>query len=332
MTKYDITNIKHPDFEAYRIRALNDIPGVVSQGELGGYVETGDQLSHAGICWVSGDAVLREWAIVKDHALVGGKAVISGRSVVEDQAIVGGTAYLNGAARVSDFARVSNSTKITEHAQIGGSARIYGEAVVNGYTIVKGKAQIFGKALVGGNAAIRGHARIFDHAVVVGDTTVSEHAQIFGYATVSGNALIRGYATVRDNAHILSGEVEGNAKIEHGNVVRGHAILTGMCTLQPEIHLSGCDVADGVDDWVRKYQYAVGASAPYWLIHLYRELWDAGVTTVFHGSDHIGICPAGHSDHLKIPQSRVTRHENVEIVRFQDIQQLFNPENRPCTP
>ena len=40
----------------YRIKALVDIPNIVKAGELGGYIESEENLSHEGNCWVSDDA------------------------------------------------------------------------------------------------------------------------------------------------------------------------------------------------------------------------------------------------------------------------------------
>ena len=40
----------------YRIKALVDIPNIVKAGELGGYIESEENLSHEGNCWVGDDA------------------------------------------------------------------------------------------------------------------------------------------------------------------------------------------------------------------------------------------------------------------------------------
>lgn len=57
----------------YRIRALADFGGV-KKGELGGYIEKEDNLSHYGNAWVSGNAMVFDNARVFDNALVYGDA------------------------------------------------------------------------------------------------------------------------------------------------------------------------------------------------------------------------------------------------------------------
>lgn len=69
MKKYELTN-EHIDAygtRLYRIRALIDF-GDVKAGDLGGYVESENNLSHDGNAWVYGNA----W--VSDNARVSGNA------------------------------------------------------------------------------------------------------------------------------------------------------------------------------------------------------------------------------------------------------------------
>jgi len=68
----------------YRIRALVNIPDVVKAGDLGGYVESENSLSHEDNAWVSGNA----W--VSDNARVSGDAWVSGDARVSDDAWVSG--------------------------------------------------------------------------------------------------------------------------------------------------------------------------------------------------------------------------------------------------
>ena len=60
----------------YRIEALRDFADV-EKGDKGGYVESEDNLSHVGNCWVSGDAWVYGSAEVCGNAVVYGNARIS---------------------------------------------------------------------------------------------------------------------------------------------------------------------------------------------------------------------------------------------------------------
>ena len=63
--KYEITEIAHPQYPGlYRIRALIDVRYGVKKGDLGGYVQSAENLSQEGTCWIADDAVVCENARV----------------------------------------------------------------------------------------------------------------------------------------------------------------------------------------------------------------------------------------------------------------------------
>ena len=91
----------------HRIEALRDFADV-KKGDKGGYIESEDNLSHEGNCWVY------------DNARV------SGNSRVYDNARVYGYAWLY------DNARVSCNAKVYGEARVSCNAKVYGEAWVSG--------------------------------------------------------------------------------------------------------------------------------------------------------------------------------------------------------
>ena len=105
--------------ELFRIKALISF-GNVKEGELGGYVEKEDNLSHSGNAWVYGDA----W--------VYGNARVSGDARVYGNARVSGDAEVSGNARVYGNARVSGDAEVSGDAWVSGDARVYGNARVSG--------------------------------------------------------------------------------------------------------------------------------------------------------------------------------------------------------
>ena len=97
----------------HRIRALIDIPEHdVKAGDLGGWLETEENLSHNGAAWVT------------DSALVMDAAWVTGSARVMDSARV------TGKARVMDSARVTGKALVMGSAWVTGSARVMGEALV----------------------------------------------------------------------------------------------------------------------------------------------------------------------------------------------------------
>lgn len=114
----------------------------VSDGARGGYVETEENLSQEGACWLHEHA--RAWdraRVTEDaqvHGEVFGQAVVSGRAIVQGQVC--------GRAQVTDDALVQG--KVHGDAVVRGRARVLGEAcghaVVEGRTVVKGR--VYGDA------------------------------------------------------------------------------------------------------------------------------------------------------------------------------------------
>lgn len=145
MKKYELTDETKTTEDGkvlHRIRALRDF-GNVKTGQLGGFVEAENNLSHDGSAWIYDDAVACDQAIVCDRARVQGWAVVRDAAHVYGMAIVRGNAIVRGEAIVCD------------QADVRGRAVVYGWAIVQGMAIVGGNVGIYG------NDRIRGYARIF---------------------------------------------------------------------------------------------------------------------------------------------------------------------------
>ena len=121
----------------YRIKALRDFGGIEA-GDIGGYIEKEDNLSHEHNSWVY------------EHAKVFGNA-----EVYED-------------AKVYEHAEVFGSAKVYMNAEVFGSAEVYMNAEVFG------SAEVYGSSKICGNAYIFGNAKIFGNAEVFGSARIQE--------------------------------------------------------------------------------------------------------------------------------------------------------------
>ena len=136
----------------HRIRAMRNF-GVVRAGDLGGWIESEDNLSHDGNAWVYGDA------------LVYGNARVCGNAWVYSNAWVYGDARVYSNALVYGNARVCGNAWVYGDALVYGDARVYSNAWVYGDALVCGSARVCGNAEVCGSARVCGNA---DYAVVHG--------------------------------------------------------------------------------------------------------------------------------------------------------------------
>ena len=183
--KYELTDkvILQGNHVLHRIKALRDF-GHVKTGDLGGWIEKEDNLSHEGDCWV-------------DY-----KAKVYGNARVDDNAQVYGN------ARVYGNAWVYGQAEVCDNAQVYGNAEVYGKANVIGNAEVCDNAQVYGNADVCDNAQVYGNADVCDNAQVYGNAEVCDNAQVYGNAEVYGNAWVYDNPRVYDNA-----QVYGNAEI-----------------------------------------------------------------------------------------------------------------------
>lgn len=143
----------------YRIEALKDFSDV-KRGDKGGFVESEENLSQNGNCWIYDDAK------------------------------VYGYAKVFGNAQVYNNANIYNNAKVYGDARIGGNAEVYYNAKVYNNAMVEGNAEVFGDAWIYNNARVYGNAKIFVNARIFGNSVVFGNAQVYGFAEISGNAKV----------------------------------------------------------------------------------------------------------------------------------------------
>lgn len=177
--KYELTDdvIYHNGRTLHRIRALRDFSDVRA-GDLGGYIQTEDNLSHEGDAWVYGGAK------VYDDACVHNDASISGIAEVYNNAEVYDNAKVFGCAVVSGNACINNNAKVYDDAEVYGDARVYGDAIVYEFANIFDRATIREDAEIHGSAVVSNNAEVCDNAKVCGSAAVSGRAHIVGDAKV----------------------------------------------------------------------------------------------------------------------------------------------------
>lgn len=165
--KYEFTGEtkEFGDYVLRHIRALVDIENVVKKGELGGWIEIEENLSHEGNCWVND-----------------GCYVCAGARVYENALVAGGAKVLNGS-------KVYGNAYIRMCSEVYGS-KVYGSAVVTGGSLVINSAEVYGNATIAGGAVVSDGAKVFGAAIVDHGANVSDKAVLSNIAKVSGGAII----------------------------------------------------------------------------------------------------------------------------------------------
>jgi len=119
--KYEFTG-ETKDIHNCTVRQIR----LISDGEIGGWIESEKNLSHEGDCWIG------ENACVTGNARVFGNAKVSGNSWVF------GNAKVHGDAWVSGYAKVYGDAKVSGDALVSGDAKVYGNAIISS------NVQVFG--------------------------------------------------------------------------------------------------------------------------------------------------------------------------------------------
>ena len=202
MKKYELTTNTKMCFgrKLYQIKALKDF-GDVKAGDLGGYIEKEENLSHDGDAWVYDNACVLCNAYVFDNARV------------YDNALIYDNAWISGDARASDDALVSGNARISSNACVYDNALIYDNAWISG------NAWVSDDALVSGNARISGNAWVSDDALVSGD---ADYICFKGFGSVNRNTTM--FKTKNGDIYVCCGcfkgslkEFEEKVKETHGN-------------------------------------------------------------------------------------------------------------------
>lgn len=108
----------------HRICAVSEF-GTVKAGDLGGWIEREENLSHDGLAWVCNNATVCDNAIVRDNAIVSNNAIVrddatvSNNAWVSNNAIVCGNVCVRTNARICDNAMVSSTNHILVIGPIG---------------------------------------------------------------------------------------------------------------------------------------------------------------------------------------------------------------------
>ena len=125
--KYEFTDetIEINGHTLHRIRSLIDIPELcVKAGKLGGFIESEENLSHEGNCWIGDNAVVYDGSKVFGNAHVFENAKVYKNSTVCGNAKVFENAEVSHGSKVYGNARVYGDTKVTSYSKVYKTIRV----------------------------------------------------------------------------------------------------------------------------------------------------------------------------------------------------------------
>ena len=118
--KYEILKDTEKDFfghNVYRIKALKDFSDV-KKGDIGGFVESEDNLSQEGNCWIYDNAIACDNSVVGGHAKVKNYAKICDNAFIDDNSVV------------MEYAVVGDNVTVCYYSVIRNRAIVGGDTIV----------------------------------------------------------------------------------------------------------------------------------------------------------------------------------------------------------
>lgn len=167
MKKYELTKTKYDHFGIilHRIRALRNF-GDVKAGSLGGFVQSEDNLSHDGTCWIYNNALVYLEATIKDDAKALDECWIWNRATLRERATAKHKCFLSGDVDVfgqavikdeaccTDFSKIFYKCVVRERAGVSGKAWCHGKSELSGFSRAAGDAELTGTFKLRGNGKV----------------------------------------------------------------------------------------------------------------------------------------------------------------------------------
>lgn len=173
----------------YRIIACRNIKTSrldIKSGDKGGWVQSEDNLSQYGSCWLAGEAIACDSSKVEDNAIVKDYAILEGCAGAYDSAIVHGYAKVKSHARIMGGAEVFETSLVKDEAVVWGRSKVSGNATISGKAFIFG--EVFGNACVSDAAII--HGKVYGSATVAGRVTVDKDSEVCENSFLSGEMFL----------------------------------------------------------------------------------------------------------------------------------------------
>ena len=204
--KYELTDntSSYKGIVLHQIRALRSF-GNVKTGELGGFIESEDNLSHIGTCWVY------------NSAKVYGKIKLMGTSIVSDEAIVTGNATIRVCI-------------ITDNSMFNASGNIRGKLIMSDDSYLSGNINLVGQLTMADSSSIRGSIDCSGQIIMADSSSIKDTLKCSGQLSMSddssmnGNSCIYGSVSMCDDSTISNTIVYGvvdlcdNAQVSNSNL------------------------------------------------------------------------------------------------------------------
>ena len=144
--KYELTDItmRYEGRTLYRIRALKDFADV-KKGKLGGWVQTEDNLSQKGNCWIYNNAKCMDNARMYDNSTMFDRSEMHDNTIMYDYSRMLDYTTMYGNSEMHDYSKMCDNSEMHEGSKMYNNSIIseHGEMWKNG--VLDGDKNLYGK-------------------------------------------------------------------------------------------------------------------------------------------------------------------------------------------
>ena len=168
--KYEILMDKENTIEwnghtLHRIRALKDF-GEVNKGDLGGFVENKNNLSHYGNCWIYDDAKAMDNSRIYDNSRMYDNSEMHDNSVMCDY------------SKMYDESKMYNNSKMYNKSRMRGDSRMHGDSRMFDNSAMYNNSEMYNKSRMHGYSIMFDYSRMFDNSAMYDNSVMYNNSEL----------------------------------------------------------------------------------------------------------------------------------------------------------
>ena len=169
----------------HRIRALKNF-GLVEIGEIGGYVQTEDNLSQYGNCWIYDDAKCMDNAKCTDNS------VMYWNSCMYDNSRMFNNSKMYDNTKMFDNSRMFNNSKMSDNTKMFDNAMMYGNSAMYNNSQMFNDSNMFNNTKMYDNSKMYGNSQMRDESMMCDKSMMCDDSRMYDNAMLKNNDKLYG--------------------------------------------------------------------------------------------------------------------------------------------
>ena len=188
--KYEILMDKENTIECeghilHRIKALRDFNDV-REGDLGGYVEKENNLSHYGNCWIYDNAKAMDDSRLYGNSIMYGDSRLYGNSAMYDNSRMYGNSEMYGNSLMYDCSKMYDNSAmhgdslICDGSEMHNNSKIYDNSEMHNNSKMYGNSEMYDNSRMYGKSVMYNNSEMHDKSVMCGYSELNNKAKLYG--------------------------------------------------------------------------------------------------------------------------------------------------------